>query len=132
MIFGPPGHAYVYRIYGIHYCLNVVAEPTGAPGCVLVRAVEPICGARAMQSRRNVASRNQIANGPGKLTAALGIGMEAYGADLRSGPLTIRVPREPIPVTIGVSPRIGISKATDLPLRFFVEGSDCLSRRRTA
>ncbi len=130
VVFGPPGHAYVYRIYGMHYCLNVVAEPDGRPGCVLVRAIQPVCGVRAMQENRNARTRVEIGNGPGKLTRALAIGIKTYGADLIAGPLTIRMPCEPAPVAIGSSPRIGITKATDLPLRYFVTGSEFVSRRR--
>lgn len=127
-IFGPPGHAYVYRIYGIHRCLNVVAEPDGVPGCVLVRAVEPVCGVSAMKSRRNARRRVDIASGPGKLTAAMGIGMELYGADLLKGPLTIRQPNGPRRFETETSPRIGITKARDLELRFFVKNSAYVSR----
>ncbi len=130
VIFGPPGHAYVYRIYGMHHCLNVVAEPDGEPGCVLVRAIEPICGVRAMQARRNSRRPIDIANGPGKLTSALAIGMEAYGADLLEGSLTIRLASGRSPNAISTSPRIGITKATDLALRYFVANSEYVSHQR--
>ena len=80
VIFGPPGHAYVYLIYGMHYCLNIVAEPEGVAGCVLIRAVEPI-GAAAEIARSS--------NGPGKLTRALGITLKHYGVDLTRGPITV-------------------------------------------
>jgi DNA-3-methyladenine glycosylase len=98
VLFGPPGHAYVFLNYGVHYCLNVVAEPEGVPGCVLIRSVE---GA---------------GDGPGKLTRALGITVEHYGADLTRGPLTIR--DGPEARAIEVTPRIGIRRSTELPLRF--------------
>ena len=101
VIFGPPGHAYVYLNYGIHYCLNVVAEPEGRAGCVLIRAVEG------------------IGDGPGKLTRALGITLELNGCDLTRGPLTIR--RGLRPGGIVVTPRIGIRKSVDLPLRFLAQ-----------
>ena len=127
-IFGPPGHAYVYRIYGMHRCLNVVAEPDGVPGCVLVRAVEPVCGVSAMKFRRNVRRRVDIASGPGKLTAAMAIGMELYGADLLKSPLTIRLPNRPRRFETETSGRIGITKATDLELRYFVKNSAHVSR----
>ena len=100
VLFGPPGHAYVYLNYGIHFCLNVVAEREGIPGCVLIRSVE---GA---------------GNGPGKLTRALGITLKHYGLDLTRGPLTIH--DAPDVSSVEISPRIGIRKAADLPLRFTV------------
>lgn len=130
VIFGDPGRAYVYKIYGLHYCLNVVAEPGGTPGCVLLRALEPVCGIDAMRSRRMAARRaDQIANGPAKLTQAMGIGMEAYGADLLGEPLSIRLPREELEVEVGTAKRIGIRKARELDLRFFIADNEHVSRR---
>lgn len=130
VIFGDPGHAYVYKIYGLHHCLNVVAEPGGKPGCVLVRAMEPLCGIGVMRSRRVGARRaNQIASGPAKLTQAMGIGMEAYGADLLGEPLSIRVPRKEPEVAVGTTKRIGIRKARELDLRFFIVDNEHVSRR---
>ncbi len=119
VIFGPPGHAYVYLIYGMHYCLNIVAEPKGVAGCVLIRAVEPIGAATetALSS-----------NGPGKLTRSLGITLEHYGVDLTRGPITLNEPADQEPFEIGISPRIGISQAADLPLRFFIRGNRFVSR----
>ena len=129
VIFGPPGHAYVYRIYGMHSCLNVVAEPDGQPGCVLIRALEPVCGIAAMQSRRPAAKRREdLANGPGKLTSALGIGMDLYGTDLTRGALTIRVSDALQSTQLGTARRIGISKAKDLELRFFIANNRFVSR----
>ncbi|MDE0263406.1 MAG: DNA-3-methyladenine glycosylase [Bryobacterales bacterium] len=130
VIFGDPGHAYVYKIYGLHHCLNVVAEPGGTPGCVLIRALEPVCGIDAMRSRRLVARRaDQIASGPAKLTQAMGIGLEAYGADLLGEPLSIRVPRKVPEVKVATTPRIGIQKARELDLRFFIADNEHVSRR---
>ena len=130
VIFGDPGHAYVYRIYGLHHCLNVVAEPDGAPGCVLIRALEPICGGEVMRSRRAAARREeQIASGPAKLTQALGIGMEAYGSDLLGETLSIRVPHKRPKVNIATTKRIGIRKAQELDLRFFIADNKHVSRR---
>jgi DNA-3-methyladenine glycosylase len=135
LIFGPPGHAYVYLIYGIHNCLNVVAEPEGSPGCVLIRAVEPVTGLAAIQRRRQVKGLEGLTNGPGKLTRALGITLRHNGADLTRGTLTVRgtvqgTVREPEPeqaFEIGVSPRIGITKNVDWPLRFFIAGNRFVS-----
>jgi DNA-3-methyladenine glycosylase len=120
VIFGPPGHAYVYLIYGMYYCLNIVTEPEGVAGCVLIRAVEPIRGI------------TRPSNGPGKLTQALGITMKDYGADLTRGPLTLREPAAKSEAfEIGVSRRIGLTKAPDLPLRFFIRGNEYVSRSTT-
>jgi len=118
VIFGPPGHAYVYLIYGMHYCLNIVAEPEGVAGCVLIRAVEPLGVDPAALS----------SSGPGKLTRALGITLEHYGADLTRGPITLHESAEPERFEIGISPRIGISQAAELPLRFFIRGNGFVSR----
>jgi DNA-3-methyladenine glycosylase len=127
VIFGPPGHAYVYLIYGIYDCLNVVSEPEGSAGCVLIRAAEPLTGIEEMRQRRSVDAVEKLASGPGKLTRALGITLRHNGADLTRGPLTIREPEREQPFEIGVSPRIGISRSVDWPLRFFVAGSRFVS-----
>jgi DNA-3-methyladenine glycosylase len=119
VIFGPPGHAYVYLIYGMHYCLNIVAEPEGVAGCVLIRAVEPI----GAPTEATLSS-----NGPGKLTRALGITLNHYGVDLTCGPITLHEPTDQELFKIGISPRIGISQAADLPLRFFIRGNRFVSR----
>lgn len=130
VIFGDPGHAYVYKIYGLHQCLNVVAEPAGTPGCVLIRALEPVCGIDAMRYRRVSARRvDQISSGPAKLTQAMGIGMEAYGADLLGEPLSIRLPHKGPEVEVRTSKRIGIRKARELDLRFFIVDNEHVSRR---
>jgi DNA-3-methyladenine glycosylase len=119
VIFGPPGHAYVYLIYGMHYCLNIVVEPKGVAGCVLIRAVEP------MNAAPGIAPPS---NGPGKLTRALGITLDHYGVDLTRGPITLHEPADQQSFEIGISPRIGISQAADLPLRFFIRGNRFVSR----
>lgn len=119
VIFGPPGHAYVYLIYGMHYCLNIVAESEGVAGCVLIRAVEPIDA---------VTGAALSSNGPGKLTRALGITLAHYGVDLTRGPITLHECRDQEAFEIGISPRIGISHAADLPLRFFIQGNRFVSR----
>ena len=102
VLFGPPGRAYVYLCYGMYHCLNIVAEPEGTPGCVLIRGVQ------------------DIGDGPGKLTRALGITLEHYGCDLTRGPLTVR--RGRAPRAIEVTPRIGIRHSAELPLRFVARG----------
>jgi DNA-3-methyladenine glycosylase len=114
VIFGEPGHAYVYLNYGIHECLNIVAEPEGIPGCVLIRALKPVDGIEVMRERRKHAK--DLAGGPGKLTQALAITRALNGADVTSGPLTIRdLGRNP---EIQITKRIGIAKSAELPLRF--------------
>jgi DNA-3-methyladenine glycosylase len=116
VIFGPPGHAYIYLNYGIHECLNIVAEPDGEAGCVLIRALRPIDGIDLMRGRRTGAK--DLTGGPGKLTQAMGITRALNGADLTKGPLLVREGLENPPVR--VTKRIGISKSIDLPLRFLV------------
>ena len=119
VIFGPPGHAYVYLIYGIHHCLNIVAEPAGVAGCVLIRAVEPL---------NALGGITPPSNGPGKLTRALGITLRHNGMDVTRGPIAVHAPCREESIAIGVSPRIGISKNADWPLRFFIEGNRFVSQ----
>jgi DNA-3-methyladenine glycosylase len=129
VIFGPPGHAYVYFIYGMYECLNIVAEPEGKPGCALVRALEPVAGLEVMQHRRPAAHRvEDLASGPGKLTLAMGITRAHYGADLTRGALVVREPAESRKVEIEVTPRIGIRECADWPLRFVVRGNRFVSK----
>ena len=119
VIFGPPGYAYVYLSYGIHECLNVVAEPDGIPGCVLIRALEPVSGLDIMRARRPAARNTlDLTSGPGKLTRALSITRAHYGADLTCGDLYIDGVPASEPREIQVTPRIGLTKCADLPLRF--------------
>jgi len=119
VIFGPPGHAYVYLIYGMYQCLNLVAEPEGVAGCVLIRAAEPLTGLQTMRRRRPQAHRlEDLANGPGKLTRAFGITMLDNGVDVTRGPITVHPPENENAFEIVVSARVGISKSVDLPLRF--------------
>jgi DNA-3-methyladenine glycosylase len=128
VIFGPPGHAYVYFIYGMYNCLNLVAEREGSAGCVLIRAIEPLTGLAIMRRRRRAARRvEDLANGPGKLTRAFGITLRHNGADVTRGPITVCAPEEDPAVEIAVSKRIGIAKSADLPLRFFVKGNRFVS-----
>jgi DNA-3-methyladenine glycosylase len=125
-LFGPPGRAYVYRSYGIHALLNAVCEPEGVGAAVLIRALEPVSGLAEMRERRGVVREADLCSGPGKLTQALGIGLELNGSDLVTGPVTIEPPREPLEAVVGT--RIGITKAPDLPWRFCAAGSRSVSR----
>src|SRR5277367_3387265 len=110
VIFGAPGHAYVYFIYGMYECLNFVAEPEGMAGCVLIRALEPLAGLAAMRRRRPAAKRvEDLASGPGKLTLAMGITRKLNGADLVEGPLQVRRAIDEPAFDIQVTPRIGIT-----------------------
>jgi DNA-3-methyladenine glycosylase len=129
VLFGPPGKAYVFFIYGMYECLNLVAEPDGTPGCVLIRAVEPLAGISSMRRRRPKArSLEDLASGPGKLTIAMGITRRHDGADVTSGPLTVRTwLREPH-FEIAVTPRIGIRHCRSWPLRFLIAGNRFVSR----
>ena len=132
VIFGPPGHAYVYFIYGMYECLNLVAEPAGQPGCVLIRAVEPVGGIDLMRQRRPAARRlEDLASGPGKLTLALGITRAHNGADVTRGALVVRDPAESRRLAIATTPRIGIRECADWPLRFIVRGNRFVSGRTT-
>jgi DNA-3-methyladenine glycosylase len=127
VIFGPPGHAYVYLIYGMYECLNLVAEPDGRPGCVLIRALEPVSGVELMQARRGAIRKvAQLANGPGKLTLALGITRAHNGADVTRGSLVVREAAGTGEREIEVTPRIGITRSAELPLRFVLLGTACL------
>lgn len=121
-LYGKPGTSYVYFIYGMYWCFNAVTREEGLPSAVLVRALEPLSGIPLMRRRRPRAkSDRDLANGPGKLCAALGIGREANGLTLQSGPLVIRRGRSYKDSEIAVTPRIGITKAVDWPLRWIVK-----------
>jgi DNA-3-methyladenine glycosylase len=133
VIFGPPGHAYVYLVYGMYQCLNLVTEPDGRPGCVLIRALEPVLGAELMRIRRGAARPlEQLANGPGKLTLALGITGAHNGADVTRGPLVVRETVRAGEFEVEVTPRIGITRSADLPLRFAIAGNPFVSGVRQA
>jgi DNA-3-methyladenine glycosylase len=130
-LFGPPGHAYVYRSYGIHACLNAVCEPAGVGAAVLIRALEPVEGLDLMRSRRGVDRPEELCSGPGKLTQALGIGLELNGVSLEGGPIRVLgrsgAWADPSVVT---DRRVGITKATELPWRFCAAGNRFVSRPR--
>lgn len=117
VIFGPPGHVYIYLIYGRYQCLNVVTEPDGTPGCVLIRALEPLTGLDLMYQRRG---RTDLAGGPGKLTQALAITPALNATDFTSGPLRIVADANYSARPILVTPRIGIRHCADWPLRFLL------------
>jgi DNA-3-methyladenine glycosylase len=132
VLFGPPGRAYVYLSYGIHSLLNAVAEPDGDAAAVLIRALQPSAGLERMRARRGDRGELELCSGPGKLTEALGIGLDANGADLAREPFLL-LPRERgWRAEIATGPRVGISKATDRPWRFSVAGSPFVSRPRPA
>ena len=121
LFYGDGGHAYVYRIYGIHFCLNAITGAAGTPGCVLVRALEPLAGIGTMARRRGIAgAARALTNGPGKLTQALGITLRENGAGLTDGRLVIEPPDAPRDFAIASGPRVGITRAVDLPLRFWI------------
>jgi DNA-3-methyladenine glycosylase len=125
-LFGPPGVAYVYRSYGIHALLNAVAEDEGTGAAALIRALEPVEGIDLMRERRGMERPEDLCNGPGKLTQALGIWLDLNGTPLVDGPIEI-LPREAEP-EIAIGTRIGINKAVELPWRFCDRDSRCVSR----
>lgn len=128
VLFGPAGHAYVYLSYGIHHLFNVVTGPEGEAGAVLIRALEPRWGLGRMRGRRHGRADAELCSGPGRLTAALGIGPADNRSDLSGGPIALRRPPDRKPDELAAGPRIGISRATELPWRFCAVGSRWLSR----
>jgi len=130
VLFGPPGRAYVYFIYGRYECLNLVAEAEGTPGCVLIRALEPLAGIAIMRRRRPAArSVEDLASGPGKLTLAMGVTRRHYGAQVTRGALTVRRWKNAPGFEVLATPRIGIRHCADWRLRFLIAGNRCVSRR---
>ena len=129
VLFGAPGTVYVYRSYGIHALVNLVCEPEGVGAAVLIRALEPLSGVGIMHERRGVGEEEQLCSGPGKLTQALDIELDLNGTDAIDGPLQVG-PRPPAwaDVDIVTGPRIGITKAAELPWRFCAAGSRSVSR----
>jgi DNA-3-methyladenine glycosylase len=131
-MFGPPGYAYVYRSYGVHWCLNLVCEEAGRGSAVLIRALQPRFGVDVMRTRRGLTDDLRLCSGPGKLCEALSITKAHDGMALDAPPFAIEIGGPPVEVVCG--PRIGISKAVDRPWRFGLLGSPFLSRpfrRRT-
>lgn len=127
-MFGPAGHLYVYRSYGIHWCANIVCEEAGVGAAVLLRAIEPTDGIETMRVRRAIADDRLLASGPGRLTQALAITGAHDGADLTRAPFALSPPVRAVEVV--ASPRVGISRATDALWRYSLAGSSYVSRRR--
>jgi len=128
-LFDAPGIAYVYRSYGIHALLNVVVEPAGVGAAVLVRALEPLTGIHHMVQRRGRDALTDLCSGPGKLTQALGIGLELNATPLLGGPVELGPPPDAEdPPALVVGPRIGITRAVELPWRFCAAGNRNVSR----
>ena len=147
VLFGPPGHAYVYFIYGNHYCLNVSCLPDGVPGCVLLRALEPVAGVEEMARARGIVALSvevrgdrdlssndlkKISSGPGRLTEAFGITRERdNGKSLVSAKSDLQLVEDGHRVRrVEVTPRIGIVKSAEQPLRYFIAGNPFVSGRR--
>jgi DNA-3-methyladenine glycosylase len=128
-MFGPPGHAYVYRSYGIHWCLNFVCEGEGVANAVLVRALEPTHGLDAMRERRGLDDPRLLCSGPGRLCQALGVTREHDGLALDHPPFELLAADAPVEIVSG--PRIGITRAAELPWRYAEAASRFLSRPLT-
>ena len=126
VMFGPPGYAYVYRSYGIHWCLNFVCEEAGSASAVLIRALEPTAGIAAMRRRRGVAEVRDLCSGPGKLCQALGVTIKHNGLALDRAPFELRARSGEAEMVAGV--RIGITRAAELPWRYGLKGSKFLSK----
>ncbi len=130
-MFGPPAHLYVYLIYGMHHCCNVVTQPEGTAGAVLLRAGEVVEGIELVRQRRAGVSDRDLARGPGRLGRALDLRRDHDGADLRRGVITLRLPRRPVPPgEIASGPRVGLRLAADRPWRFWIAGDPSVSPYR--
>jgi DNA-3-methyladenine glycosylase len=129
VMFGPPGYAYVYHSYGIHWCLNFVCEPKGSASAVLIRAIEPTAGLATMRRRRGLSDERLLCAGPGRLCEALGITRAENGFALDAPPFELYARSGPADLVAG--PRIGITKAVELPWRYGLKGSRFLSKPMT-
>ncbi len=127
VMFGPPGYAYVYRSYGIHWCVNFVCEPDGSASAVLLRAIEPTAGLATMRRRRGLADERLLCAGPGRLCEALGITRKHNGLALDAAPFELFGRQGAVEVVAG--PRIGLTKAVDKPWRYGLKGSPFLSKK---
>lgn len=127
-MYGQPGIAYVYRIYGIHWCLNVVTNAPDDPAAVLLRAIEPVSGIDSMRRRRRAAADAALGRGPGNLARALGITGALDAHPLDRPPLLIARGQPARPAAIAIGPRVGITRARDLPLRFWLRSNPSVSR----
>jgi len=125
-MFGPPGHAYVYRSYGIHWCLNLVCEEVGVANAVLLRALEPTRGLEQMRARRGLEDERLLCSGPGRLCQALSVTREHDGLPLDRPPFELLAGDSPVDIVNG--PRIGITRGAELPWRYAEAGSRFLSR----
>ena len=128
-LFGPPGLWYVYLSYGMHWCANLVCQQAGYASAVLLRALEPLDGLKIMRQRRGAVPDRALCSGPGKLCQALGIDRDLDGARMGASPVLVRRPVRSEQRRIAATPRVGITKAVDWPLRFVVAGSPWLSRK---
>ena len=128
-LFGPPGLWYVYLSYGMHWCANLVCQQAGYASAVLLRALEPLDGLKIMRQRRGAVPDRALCSGPGKLCQALGIDRDLDGARMGASPVLVRRPVRSEERRIAATPRVGITKAVDWPLRFVVAGSPWLSRK---
>ena len=126
VMFGPPGFAYVYRSYGIHWCINFVCEPEGSAAAVLIRALQPTHGIPAMRRRRGLHDERTLCSGPGKLTGALAITNRHNGLALDAPPISVHARRAAPEIASG--PRVGITKAVELPWRYGLKDSRFLSK----
>jgi DNA-3-methyladenine glycosylase len=126
VMFGPPGHAYVYRSYGVHWCVNFVCEAEGSASAVLIRALAPTAGLAIMRERRGIENKRLLCSGPGRLCQALAITDAQNGWPLDAPPFLLRAAARPQEIAAG--PRIGITKAAEKPWRYGLKGSPYLSR----